>query len=148
MQTLTMYSLMCWCSGTGMLQGRKDFSYSLFLRISTGTKSSEMSQTGDWAGALACPSKTTLFLTVPTSIYFMIFFHAMVNACFAVATYSAITLAFNNICEKYSCRGNGIQSAIIAAVVQPESGRKAAPSRASSLSLHLSHTTAKPFCKF
>lgn len=97
-----------------MLQGRKDFSYSLFLHFSVGTKSLQMSQTGDWAGALVCPSKTTLFLTLPTSIYFMIFFHTIVNECFAVGTYSAITLAFNN-----KNKGNGILSAIITAVAQP-----------------------------
>lgn len=107
---------MCWCSDAGVLQ---DFSYSLFLHFSTGTKSPKMSQTGDWDGALVCPSKTSPFLTVPTSIYFIIFFHATANAHFAVAVYSAITLAFNNIGEKYSCIGSGIQSAIIAGIVQP-----------------------------
>lgn len=74
MQTLTVQPLTCCCSGMGMSQGRRN-SLSLFLDISLGTKSPEVSQTGDWAGALVHPSKSTLFLAVPTSLCFRICIH-------------------------------------------------------------------------
>lgn len=79
-QTLTVQPLMCCCSGMGMSQGRRNY-LSLFLDISLGTNSPEMSQMGDWAGALVHSSKSTLFLTVPTSLCFRIFIHPTAKPC-------------------------------------------------------------------
>jgi len=86
--------------GHGDVAGGKDFFSTLFFCFSVGAKSLQMSQTGDWAGAAVRRSNTTLLLTVPTSVYCVIFFHTPENGCFAVGTYSAITLAFNNICKR------------------------------------------------